>query len=76
MLPIVLNLFEGLGSKHAFVRKCSQGLNEVPGAKESLLDNYIKKIYDDETICKAYVENYSLLDKNVIEIITTAYDVG
>ena len=46
------------------------------GAKESLLNNYLKKIFDDETICKAFVENYSLLDKNVIEIITTAYDVG
>ena len=76
MLPIVLNLFEGLGPKHVFVRKCSQGLNEVPGAKESLLDNYLKKIFDSETICKAFVENYSLLDKNVIEIITTAYDSG
>ena len=46
------------------------------GAKESLLDNYLKKIFDDETICKAFGKNYSLLDKNVIEIITTAYDVG
>ena len=50
MLPIVLNLFEGLGPKNEFVQKCSKALNEIPGAKESLLDEYIKKIFDDETI--------------------------
>ena len=76
MLPIVLDLFEGLGSKHEFVRKCSKALNEIPGAKESLLDNYLQKIFAEETICKAFVENYTLLDKNVTEIITTAYDAG
>jgi hypothetical protein len=76
MLPIVLDLFEGLGPKHAFVRKCSQGLNEVSGAKESLRNNYLKKIFDDETISKAFVENYSFLDNNLTGIITAAYDVG
>ena len=76
MLPVALHLFDGLGRKHSLVKKCQDALDKIKGAKSSFRDEYIKKIFDDDTVADAFVNNYSLLDKNSIEILVTAYDYG
>lgn len=74
MVPVILHLFEGLGPKSDFVKGCQKALNEIRGGKESFRDEYIKPIFgNDDEMAEAFVENYSYLDTNTIELLTTAY---
>ena len=77
MLPVILHLFEGHGPKDPFVKSCQSALDEVQGAKESFSDEYLKPIFKgDSEMAEAFVQYYSYLDTNTIELLTVAYQHG
>ena len=73
MLPIAINLFEGLGEKDEFVKTCTEAFNKDLDARQCFYEQYIMKIFDDNTIAKAFVDHYSILDNTATEILKTAY---
>lgn len=74
MIPVVLHLFEGLGPRDPFVQSCQTALDRIEGGKESFRDKFIKPIFNfDEEIADAFVNYYSYLDTNTIELLTVAY---
>ena len=73
LLPLVLRLFEGLGRSESFVKKCEKGLNDIPGAKDNFLCNYIEPIFPRDCVVNAFAEYYAYLNHSTIELLITAY---
>lgn len=75
-LPIIFHLFEGRGKNDHFVKACQDGLDHIPDGAMSLLNEYIAKVFKNDTIANIFITKYSSLNTTAIQLLVASNKCG